>query len=154
MELFPVINAQNANFLRSQIEESLKFRRQYDFTRRVVCAAGSSGTAQINMPSEGDFQITGYNAEYTLQTDKAETLFVRFKQQEGGKAWSNDLIPLRSIATPGRRDIAYPGIRYGMRQFGAFVRANDSIAIEWDNRAGTEQVEFFVTFTGFIWLIY
>jgi hypothetical protein len=145
------INAQNANSLRAQVEESQKYRRQYDFTRRFICRAGQKGAETIPMPSEGDFQLEGYNLEYQLQADNQETIFIRFRQQDGGKSWSNDYIPIRSIATPGRRNATYPGIRYGFRQFAAYVRANDMISIEWDNVAGSEDLEVFVTFTGFMW---
>jgi len=145
------INAQNAPALKAQIEESQKYRRQYDFTRRFIAKAGQKGMDTIPMPSEGDFQLEGYNLEYQIQADKAETIFIRFRQQDGGKSWSNDFIPIRSIATPGRRDATYPGIRYGHRLFSAYVRANDNIQIEWDNSTGTEDLEVFCTFTGFMW---
>lgn len=145
------INRQNAEAMRAQVEESQKWRRQYDFTRRFICLAGKKDTVTIPMPSEGDFQVEGYNVEYQIQVNKAETIFLRFRQQDGGKSWSNDFIPIRSIATPGRRDATYPGIRYGFRQFAAYVRSNDNIQIEYDNSTGVEDLEVFVTFTGYMW---
>lgn len=152
-KLFPVIGAENAAALVAQIENTQRYRKQYDFTRRFTATAGKTGTAEINMPSEGDFQILGYNIEYDAQANGAETILLKFHQQDGGKNWSNDYVPIRSIATPGVRQssASVPGIRYGYREFTAFVRKNDKIAIDFDNTLGLNDSQVFVTFTGYIW---
>ena len=155
-KMFPVITAQNAAALRSQIEETQKYRKQYDFVRTFTATAGQQGAAEIPMPSEGDFQILGYNAVYSAQTDGSDPLAIRFRQQDGGKSWSNDFIPIRAIATPGVKATSTlaGGIRYGYREFVAFVRKNDKITIEWDNRAGAQDVVASVVFTGYLWMVY
>jgi hypothetical protein len=150
--LAPQTQATAAAFI-SALDDSSKWVRDYDYTRRFVAKAGTQGTEEIPMPSEGDFQSLGYNIEYDLQANGKESIFLRFHQQDGGKNWSNDLIPIRSIATPGARIANQPGIRYGYRTFGAFIRKNDKIAIDWQNTSA-EDLEVIVTFTGRIWLVY
>jgi hypothetical protein len=151
--MITVLTKDAAATLRSNIETTQKFRRQYDYTRRFTCGANAQGTVEIPMPSEGDFEIAGYNIEYQLQISGVESLFLRFHQQDGGKNWSNDLLPIRSIATPGAIIANQPGIRYGMRQFAAFVRRNDKIAIDWQNTSA-EALQVQVTFSGSIWMVY
>ena len=155
-KMFPVISAENAAALRSQIEETQKYRKQYDFVRTFTAAAGQQGAAEIPMPSEGDYQILGYNVAYTAQTNGSHPLAIRFRQQDGGKSWSNDFIPVRAIATPGviATGTAAGGVRYGYREFVAFVRKNDKITIEWDNRAGAQDIVCSVVFTGYLWMVY
>lgn len=150
---FP-LNAQTAAALRAAFVQDQKFRRQYDYTRRIVCLAGQQGSAEIPMPSEGDYQVMGYNIEYQVQQDGAETLFLRFRQQDGARAWSNDLLPVRSIATPGARIAGQPGIRYGYRNFVAYVPKNDLLTIDWDNSDGAEDLELWITLTGNIYPVY
>jgi hypothetical protein len=151
--MITVLTKADAEKLRFNIEETQKYRRQYDYTRRLTAAANAQGTVEIPMPSEGDFEISGYNIEYQLQANGAESLFIRFHQQDGGKNWSNDLIPIRSIATPGAIIAGQPGIRYGARPFAASVRRNDKIAIDWQNTSA-EPLQIQVTFTGHIWMVY
>lgn len=155
-KMFPVIDAENAAALRTQIENTQKYRRQYDFTRRFTATHGQSGAVEINMPSEGDYQILGYNGTYTPQADASETLYLRFRQQDGGKSWSNDFIPARAICTPGVQATTtiQGGVRFGYREFAAFVRKNDKITIEWDNRAGATDSEVNIVFTGYLWMVY
>lgn len=150
----PVLNATAAAALRDELKQTQKFRRQYDYTRRFIAIAGQKNTVEIPLPSEGDFQILGYNIEYTQVPEEGESVFLRFHQQDGAKSWSNDQIPIRSISTPGARIVGNPGIRYGFRNFTAYIEQNDKISIDWDNSAGISDVEIFVTFTGFIWPIY
>jgi hypothetical protein len=150
---FP-LNAETARALRDGFKQDQKFRRSYDYTRRIVCLAGQQGTAEIPMPSEGDFQVLGYNLEYEVQPNGLESLFIRMRQQDGSRAWSNDLLPVRSIATPGARIAGQPGIRYGYRQFVAYIPKNDLLTIDWDNSDGLVDLEMWITFTGNIYPVY
>lgn len=150
---FPLDKA-SAKKLRDDLTQNQNFRRQYDFTRRFTAQAGLRGTAEIPMPSEGDFEVAGYNIEYQVQNNGQESIFLRFRQQDGGRAWSNDFIPVRSIATPGARVPGQPGIRYGFRNFVTYIPQNDVLSIDWDNTTGAEDLEVIVTFTGFIYPVY
>jgi len=148
------LTATAAAEMRNNLSAAQKYRRQYDFTRRFTCLAGQAGTAEIPMPSEGDFEVMGYNIEYQVEDGGAETIFIRMRQQDGGRAWSNDYLPVRSIATPGAIVPGQPGIRYGMRHFVSYVPKNDVLSIDWDNRNGAEDLEVQITFTGFIYPVY
>jgi hypothetical protein len=150
---FPLDKAA-AKKLRDDKAQNQNFCRQYDFTRRFVALAGQQGTAQVPMPSEGDFEAVGYNIEYEVQNNGEESLFLRFRQQDGGRAWSNDFVPIRSIATPGARVANQPGIRYGYRNFVSYIPMNDVLSIDYDNRTGAEDLEVLVTFTGYIYPVY
>lgn len=155
-KIFPVIGAANAAALRSQIEETQKYRRQYDFVRTFTATAGQQNAVEIPMPSEGDYQILGYNISYSAQADGSQPLQLRFRQQDGGKSWSNDFIPARLIATPGvaATSTAAGGIRYGFREFTAFVRKNDKITIEYNAQGAATDIVCSVCFTGYLWMVY
>lgn len=150
----PILNAATSKQIRDEKETAQKYCRQYDFTRRFIAVAGQSNSVEIPMPSEGDFEVLGYNIEYTQVPEESETVFLRFYQQDSSRSWSNDLIPIRSISTPGARIIGQPGVRYGFRNFTAFIRKNDKLTIDYDNTVGISDVEVFVTFTGNIYPIY
>lgn len=148
-----ILTQTEAQAMRANLDTTQKYCRQYDFTRRFIARADTQDSISIPMPSEGDFQALGYNIEYDLQADGTESLFLRFSQSDGGKSWSNDLLPIRSIATPGARIAGQAGVRYAFRNFQQYINKNDSLKIEYKNEAA-EDLEVLVTFTGFIWLIY
>lgn len=145
-----LITKQEAETLKIRLTESQKFRRNFDFTRRITCFANKSGQAEIPIPSEGDFQILGYNILYKEPTgaDK-DVLFIKFQNAASGRNWSNDMLPVRAIATPG--PIGSP--RYGYRKFEQYCNKNDKITIEWQNTSA-EDLEMYIVIFGNMWLDY
>jgi hypothetical protein len=148
-----ILNKASAELMRDQKQETQKYMREYDFVRRFTALANTKDSLNVPVPSEGDLEVLGYNIEYDLQNNGLESLHLRFGQSDGGKSWSNDLLPIRSIATPGARIPNQAGIRYGYRDFSAYVPKNDSINIEYENTAA-ENLEIEIIFKCMIWLVY
>lgn len=142
-----ILNAAAALQLVNGLEQTQKFRRNFDLVRRIRCAANSSQSVEIPIPSEGDYQILGYNILYSNPAaGAADVLFIRFSNSDSGRAWSNDLIPVRAIATPGQQGSS----RFGMREFQAFCPQNDKVKVEYRNDSAEELLIDIVIF-GNVW---
>lgn len=135
---------------RSELTESARIQPQFDFTRRMIATASTTTTFQIPVPAGYDFESLGYNIDYAHPVaGLTEHLFIKFSQEQGNRKWSNDFLPIKSIATPGVRGplVTAPVARYGFRAFHAYMPQNDKIIIEILNTAA-EDLEVNVTFIG------
>lgn len=142
-----ILNAEAAKNLVSGLAQTQKFRRNFDLSRRILCKAGQSQQVQIPIPSEGDFQVLGYNILYSNPAaGAADVLFIRFQNTDSGRSWSNDFLPIRAIATPG----AIGNSRFGMREFEAFCPQNDKVTIEYRNDSA-EDLTIDVVIFGNVW---
>lgn len=145
-----VFNKESALKMRDALQESQKFVRNFDYVRRFTAKASSTNIVEIPIPSEGDFQILGYNIVNKKPSGaNPDVLFIKMQTAANGKNWSNDFIPVRAIATPGIE--ANP--RYGYRKFEAYCLQNDKINIEYQN-ISNEDLEITIVFFGNIWLQY
>ena len=134
------------------LRTSQGFRRKFDFRRQFTIKAGKQGADQIPLPSEGPYEQEGYNIVYTVQSNGTAPAFIRFKSQADGQGQSNDVLPLRSISTPGAVISGQPGIRYGMRPFWHFSESNDELTIEWDGTQLTEDITVDFVATGWLYI--
>ena len=130
----------------SNLFETQKYEKTFDFTRSFVAKANTADSFAIPITNEGPFLQENYNIRFTENSRKTEggvtTSFcgvkLKFKSQADNAAQSNDYIPVQLIATPGA-----PGMsRYGARPFLHVYPKADVLIIEYDNRApevlGTE----------------
>ena len=141
--------AQTEKFVADQIAFSREAYPQ-DFTRTFTATHNQAGTAQLSL---GDKNVTilGYNIQYQMPPDGTEPLWIRFSEQDGQRSWSNNLVPIRSISTPGAIVAGAPGIRYGERPWNRTTRPNEKIAIDWRNTHATADLEITVTFRAIVW---
>lgn len=131
----------------NNLRESQKVRRRFDFVREFTVKAGVSDSSAIAMPSEGPFEQIGYNISHSLQADGKAPYKLRFRSQADNSNQSNDFIPAALIATPG----AVGSPRYGHREFWHFYPANDTLSIDWDGRALSQDITVSIAFTGWIY---
>jgi hypothetical protein len=123
----------------------------FDYTRKVTCAFNSSGTAEIQISNAADFECFGYNIEFTAGTSGAiDVLSVKMRQARGNRQWSNDFVPVASIATPGVRNVTTPVPRFGYRYFPGFLPAKDVLSIDWQNSDTALAVEMEITMCGLL----
>lgn len=140
--------------VKKQLDDARKtqgFKKQYDFTRSFVALANRADSIAIPLPTEGSFIETEYNIEYsknsTFTPNNSEGLPIeaektavnlcklKMRSQADNASQSNDYIPVGLISTPGDGSKA----RYGARPFFHVYRANDSLIIDYDNRAPSDE---------------
>lgn len=126
----------------------------FTFPVRIVCAANSKGSVTIPISSNADFEQEGYNISYSLGTGGAiDVVKLKFSQTNGNRKWSSDYENIVNIATPGPRVPTSPVPRNGLRQFQAYIPANDQIQIDWDNSDAAAAVTVDISFKGKIWML-
>jgi hypothetical protein len=126
----------------------------FTFPVRITCAANSKGSVTIPISSNADFELEGYNISHSLGTAGAiDVIKLKFSQTNGNRKWSSDYENIACIATPGPRVTANPVPRTGMRQFHAYIPANDQITIDWENADAAASVIVDISFKGLIWML-
>jgi hypothetical protein len=129
----------------SQMASSQKACYQFEFTRSFTMQPGETGSVQLPMASEGDFEQEEYNISYN-GANSSDRPKIRFKAQASGESQSNDYVPLSLISTPG-----VSNVRFGSRPFWRFYPAKDSLTIEWDARQCTNAIIVDISFKGWIY---
>lgn len=136
---------------RARLQKQFDLCQFFEFTSRWTATKAATGRQEIIIGNEADFQVLGYNIEFGLGTSSAiDVVSLQLSQDRGNRQWSNDKIPIYSIATPGPRVVAAPPSRYGFRFFPGFAPANDKIKIDWENSDTTTDVEVIFTLSGFL----
>lgn len=131
----------------SEMRESQKYRRRFDFVREFTVIAGKADSEAIALPSEGPFEQIAYNITHGVQGDGTAPVKLRFRSQADNSNQSNDMIPIQLIATPGAPNTP----RYGAREFWHFYPANDTLSIDWDGRALTTDIKVSIAFSGWLY---
>ena len=134
--------------VKKQLDDARKtqgFKKQYDFTRSFVALANRADSIAIPLPTEGSFIETEYNIEYSKNStftpaggnvaQPVNLCKLKMRSQADNASQSNDYIPVGLISTPGDGSKA----RYGARPFFHVYRANDSLIIDYDNRAPSDE---------------
>ena len=123
----------------SDIKNSQRFEKTFDYTRSFVAKAGEANSFAIPMTNEGPFVQESLNIRYTINSTVTPDggtakpyngVKLKFKSQSAGNGQSNDFVPVQLIATPGAPD----GERYGARPFFYYYPKGDVLIIEYDNR--------------------
>lgn len=137
-----------------KMREISQIVNDFTFPIRVSCTANSKGSVTIPISSNADFELEGYNISYSLGTNGAiDVVKLKFSQTNGNRKWSSDYENISCIATPGPRVVTNPVPRTGLRQFYAYIPANDQITIDWDNSDAAAAVTVDISFKGKIWML-
>lgn len=142
-------NLAQLKIFQKDLQEKARIAPAFDFCRRIEAPFGQS-THEIPIPAGYDFEMLGYNIDYEQDPAGGEVLSIRLSQSQGGRKWSNDFIPVKSIATPGVHGVGVAPIpRYGFRAFHAYLPQNDKIIIEIENTSpGASTIDINFVFTG------
>ena len=137
------MNQQEAAREAQELRQTQAVKKTFDYVISFVAKAGTAGSVSIPINSDGDFHELGYNIRYsknsiwkhdvngsTVQTNFSN-LKLKFSSQAANGQQSNDFVPVQLIATPGSDDQP----RYGTRPFDFTYPENDTLVIEYDNRA-------------------
>lgn len=126
-----------------ELRQTQSCKKTFDYVISFVAAKNSAGSASIPINSDGDFHQLGYNIRYSENSKWSHTvggntvvtnfsnLKLQFSSQAANGRQSNDFIPVQLIATPGSDKQP----RYGTRPFDWTYPENDTLVIEYDNRA-------------------
>lgn len=137
------MNQQEAAREAQELRQTQAVKKTFDYVISFVAKAGQAGSVSIPINSDGDFHQLGYNIrhsknsiwEHTVNGSTVQTNFsnlkLKFSSQAANGQQSNDFIPAQLIATPGTDDQP----RYGTRPFDFTYPENDTLVIEYDNRA-------------------
>lgn len=138
----------------SKMRDVSNMVNDFVFPVRITCAANSKGSITIPISSNADFELEGYNISHSLGSAGAiDVIKLKFSQTNGNRKWSSDYENIACIATPGPRVTANPVPRTGMRQFHAYIPANDQITIDWENADAAATVLVDISFKGQIWML-
>lgn len=137
------MNQQEAAREAQELRQTQAVKKTFDYVISFVAKAGQAGSVSIPINSDGDFHELGYNIrhsknsiwEHTVNGSTVQTNFtnlkLKFSSQAANGQQSNDFIPVQLIATPGSDEQP----RYGTRPFDFTYPENDTLVIEYDNRA-------------------
>lgn len=137
------MNQQEAAREAQELRQTQAVKKTFDYVISFVAKAGQAGSVSIPINSDGDFHQLGYNIrhsknsiwEHTVNGSTVQTNFsnlkLKFSSQAANGQQSNDFIPAQLIATPGTDEQP----RYGTRPFDFTYPENDTLVIEYDNRA-------------------
>ena len=137
------MNQQEAAREAQELRQTQAVKKTFDYVISFVAKAGQAGSVSIPMNSDGDFHELGYNIrhsensiwEHTVNGSTVQTNFsnlkLKFSSQAANGQQSNDFVPVQLIATPGSDEQP----RYGTRPFDFTYPENDTLVIEYDNRA-------------------
>jgi hypothetical protein len=137
------MNQQEAAREAQELRQTQAVKKTFDYVISFVAKAGQAGSVSIPINSDGDFHQLGYNIrhsknsiwEHTVNGSTVQTNFsnlkLKFSSQAANGQQSNDFIPAQLISTPGTDEHA----RYGTRPFDFTYPENDTLVIEYDNRA-------------------
>lgn len=137
------MNQQEAAREAQELRQTQAVKKTFDYVISFVAKAGQAGSVSIPINSDGDFHQLGYNIrhsknsiwEHTVNGSTVQTNFsnlkLKFSSQAANGQQSNDFIPVQLIATPGSDEQP----RYGTRPFDFSYPENDTLVIEYDNRA-------------------
>ena len=137
------MNQEEAAREAKELRQTQAVKKTFDYVISFDVKAGTAGSVSIPINSDGDFHELGYNIRYsknslwthtvdgsTVQTNFSN-LKLKFSSQAANGQQSNDFIPVQLISTPGSDDQP----RYGTRPFDFSYPENDTLVIEYDNRA-------------------
>lgn len=137
------MNQQEAAREAQELRQTQEVKKTFDYVISFVAKAGQAGSVSIPINSDGDFHQLGYNIrhsknsiwEHTVNGSTVQTNFsnlkLKFSSQAANGQQSNDFIPAQLISTPGTDEMP----RYGTRPFDFTYPENDTLVIEYDNRA-------------------
>lgn len=137
------MNQQEAAREAQELRQTQAVKKTFDYVISFVAKAGQAGSVSIPINSDGDFHQLGYNIrhsensiwEHTVNGSTVQTNFsnlkLKFSSQAANGQQSNDFVPVQLIATPGSDEKP----RYGTRPFDFTYPENDTLVIEYDNRA-------------------
>lgn len=125
------------------LRQTQAVKKTFDYVISFVAKANTAGSVSIPINSDGDFHQLGYNIRYsknstwthdvdgTTTVTNINNVKLAFSSQTANGKQSNDFIPVQLIATPGSDEQP----RYGTRPFDFTYPENDTLVIEYDNRA-------------------
>lgn len=125
------------------LRQTQAVKKTFDYVISFVAKANTAGSFSIPINSDGDFHQLGYNIRYsknstwthdvdgTTTVTNVNNVKLAFSSQTANGKQSNDFIPVQLIATPGSDEQP----RYGTRPFDFTYPENDTLVIEYDNRA-------------------
>lgn len=137
------MNQEEAAREAQDLRQTQAVKKTFDYVISFVAKANTAGSVSIPINSDGDFHQLGYNIRFsknskwthlvngTSTVTNINNVKLAFSSQTANGKQSNDFVPVQLIATPGSDDEP----RYGSRPFDFTYPENDTLVIEYDNRA-------------------